>query len=120
MVAMGSPNFKRMRAKCTTTVALSTVHIAIITRPIHLLYGGLENDHPLATVETVSRHCPPTGFPTLQCICESCIVIHFVFLSSSGIIIEEVSISAIKPHILAGFDELEIMFKLPASNISKN
>ena len=119
-VVIDSPDFnQRTRAKCATTVVFFKVHIAVITRPIHLLDGGLENDCPLATVETTNRRCPPTGFPAPHCIREPCIAIHFGFLSGSGVVIEEVSIGTIKPNV-AGFDQLETTFKLPVMNISKN
>ena len=118
MVVIDSPNFnQRTRVKCATTLVFFTVHIAVITRPIHLLYGGLENGGPLAAVETASRRCPRTGFPTPHCICEPCIAIRFAFLSGSGIVIE-VSISTVEPN-MAGFDQLETTFELPARNISK-
>jgi len=77
-----------------------------------------ENGGPLAPVETASRRCPHMGFPTPHCICEPCIAIRFVFLSSSSIIIE-VSISTVEPN-MAGFDQLKTTFELPARNISKN
>ena len=119
MVVIDSPNFnQRMRVKCITTLVFFTVHIAVITRPIHLLHGGLENNSPLAAAEMASRCCPPMGFPTPHCICEPCIAIRFAFLSGSSIVIE-VGIGTIKPN-MASFDQLKTTFELPARNINKN
>jgi hypothetical protein len=46
-------------------------------------------------------------------------VIHFSFLADSSGIIEEVGISTVKPN-MAGFDQIETMFKLPVKNISQD
>jgi len=118
VVVTDSANFnQRTRVKRTSIVLFFMVHITVITRPIHLLSGGLKNNCPLATVEAASRRSPPTSFPTPHGICKPCVAIRFVLLYGSSVIIKEVCISTVKPNI-AGFDQLETTFEL--RNISQN
>ena len=112
VVVTDSPNFnQRTRVKHTSIVLFFTVHITIITRPIHLINGSLKNNCPLATVEAVSRCGPPMGFPTSHSIHKPYVAICFALLSGSSVVIKEVCIGTVKPNI-AGFDQLETTFEL--------
>ena len=74
---------------------------------------GMENNCPFATVETVSRHRPPTGFLTPHRIPEPRIPSRTAFLSNSGIIIgSKISVGSVQPNV-AGFDQARNCGRFP-------